>query len=314
MSERPAPALASTALIVGCGYLGTRVASRLLERGVTVMGTTRSEQRGHELAELGIQPLLVSVTEPLTFAALKPAIQAPSLDVYYMVPPGRPGNQPSPRQVVLGGTAHMAKQLKHARLGRALLVSSTAVYGQQHGETVDADTPPEPIDDRGKLLHEAEQFWLDRGQAYHVLRLAGLYGPGRVVGLRAVSDGSPIVGDPQKLLNLIHVDDAADLTIAMMQAEAPGRVELGCDGHPVPRMDYYTFLAEQLGVPAPKAMDNEQAAREFGLSSDRLKRSSNKALDNIKTCQRTGWRPRHANYREGVRTVLEQAAKQHGRG
>jgi len=312
MSEgRP---LASTALIVGCGYLGTRLARRLLDRGVTVFGTTRTERRAPELAKLGVQPLLVSVTEPLSFAALKPAIEAASLDVYYMVPPGRPGNQPSPRQVVLGGTAHIVKQLKRANLGRALLVSSTAVYGQQDGRAVDADTDPEPTDERGKLLHDAEQFWLGSGDAYHVLRLAGLYGPGRVIGLRAVSDGSPIVGDPQKLLNLIHVDDAAALAIALMEAAAPGRVELGCDGHPVPRLDYYTYLANKLGVTPPEVITDEQAAAQFGLSSQRLRRSSNKALDNIVTCQRTGWRPQYANFREGVDTVLEEAAKQHGRG
>jgi nucleoside-diphosphate-sugar epimerase len=311
---REAEPLASTALIVGCGYLGQRVARRLVARGVTVLGTTRSERRAPELAELGVQPLLVSVTEPLTFAALKPALDAASLDVYYMVPPGRPGNEPSPRQVVLGGTAHMVKQLKHANLRRALLVSSTAVYGQQHGEVVDADTDPEPVDERGKLLHEAEQFWRGSGAAYSVLRLAGLYGPGRVVGLRAISEGSPLVGDPQKLLNLIHVDDATDLAIAMMESPTAGPVELGCDGHPVPRIDYYTYLAEKLGVDPPQMLDDQQAAAQFGLSADRLRRSASKALDNIITCQRTGWSPRYANFREGVDTVLEEAAKKHGRG
>jgi nucleoside-diphosphate-sugar epimerase len=306
--------LASTALIVGCGFLGQRLARRLIDRGLTVLGTTRTERRMPELADMGIQPLMVSVTEPLTFAALKPALEAEALDVYYMVPPGRPGNSPSPRQVVLGGTAHMVKQLKHANLRRAMLVSSTAVYGQQHGEVVDADTPPEPVDDRGKLLHEAEQFWLESGEPYHVLRLAGLYGPGRVVGLKAVSEGSPLVGDPQKLLNLIHVEDAARLAIAMMEAAAPGRVELGCDGHPVPRADYYAHLADKLGVDRPAMLDDAQAAAQFGLSADRLRRSSNKALDNIITCQRTGWSPEFANFREGVETVLEDAAKKHGRG
>jgi nucleoside-diphosphate-sugar epimerase len=289
--------------------LGRRLATRLLERGQTVFGTTRSQRRAHELAEMGVGPLLVSVTEPVTFASLKPAVEADSVDLYYLVPPGRPGQTPSPRQIVLGGTAHLIKQMSHANLRRAILASSTAVYGQQNGETVDADTDPQPLDDRGKLLHDAEQFWLQSGAPYHVVRFAGLYGPSRIVGLRAVSEGSPLVGHPQKLLNLVHVDDAVRLLEAVMETPSPGRVELGCDGHPVPRIDYYSHLAHMLGLDPPPVMDDDEAATQFGLSADRLRRSSNKALDNIVTCRRTGWRPQYPNYKVGVETVLEEHAR-----
>lgn len=243
------PDLADHALIVGCGYLGRTLAPRLLARGVTVFGTTRSESHAQELARLGIRPMLVSVTRPVTFAALRPAIEAPALDVFYMVPPGRPGNDPSPRNVVLGGIAHMVKQLRHARVRRAILVSSTAVYGQRGGRRVDADTPPQPNDQRGTFMLTGEQLWRDAGDAFYVVRLAGLYGPGRVIGLAAVREGSPLVGDPQALLNLIHVEDAAELLLAVATAKQPGRVELGCDGRPVLRRDYYAHLASLLGVP-----------------------------------------------------------------
>src|SRR5690606_24618246 len=84
-------AASSAALIVGCGYLGRRLAQRLLEDGRCVYGTTRSLQKARRLAELGVRPLIVEVTQPVTLAALTPALEAASLDVYHLVPPGREG-------------------------------------------------------------------------------------------------------------------------------------------------------------------------------------------------------------------------------
>jgi len=304
MVSQSAQVPAPHALIIGCGYLGLFLARRLMDRDVQVFGTTRHEARARQMARVGIRPLLVQVTQPVTFAALKPALDAPALDVIYMVPPGRPGNSPSPRQVVLGGIAHMVRQLRHGHVRRAILVSSTAVYSQQEGQRVDADSPAQPIDERGQLLLQGEQLWRDAGDDYYVLRLAGLYGPTRIIGMRAIQDQSPLIGDPQALLNLIHVDDAASLLMAMMQAAEPGRIELGCDGHPVPRLDYYQYLASRLGMPAPVVMDDEQAASQLGLNVQRLRRSSSKALDNLATCQRTGWSPQYPYYKAGIEASL----------
>lgn len=300
------PDLAPAALIVGCGYLGMHLAARLRQRDRTVFGTTRSETRARQLAGIGVRPMIVHVTQPLTLAALRPALEAEALDVYYMVPPGRPDRSPNPRQTVVGGTAHVLKALRnsHANVRRAILVSSTAVYGQTAGQRINADTPPEPPGQRGRILLEGEAHWLGTSPAYHVLRLAGIYGPTRIIGEKALHDGAPLIGNPDALLNLIHVEDAAELLLAMMTASAPGRIELGCDGNPVPRLEYYTHLAHRLGVPPPEIVDDEQAAKQFGLNLDRLRRSSSKALDNIATCQRTGWTPRYPTFRQGLDAAL----------
>ncbi|HEX7008787.1 MAG TPA: NAD-dependent epimerase/dehydratase family protein [Phycisphaeraceae bacterium] len=300
--------LAPTALIVGCGYLGRHVAQRLLAMGGVVYGTTRSTQRAQQLARIGVRPMLVQVTQPLTLAALRPAMEAESLDVYHLVPPGRPGQSPSPRQVVLGGTAHLVKTLRHARVRRAVMTSSTAVYSQRDGARVDADTPAQPLDERGKLLLEGERLWLQAGASYYVVRLAGLYGPGRIIGQQALQQGAPLVGDPQAMLNLIHVEDAADLLLAVMRSAGAGRVELGCDGRPVPRIDYYTHLAQRLGLNPPAVLDDVQAAVSLGLNLQRLRSASSKTLDPTITCQRTGWRPRYRDYRQGLDALLPRPA------
>lgn len=308
-------AVSPTALIVGCGYLGMHTAARLLERGVSVFGTTRSETRAAQLAGLGIRPMLAHVTQPLTLAALRPALEADSLDVYYMVPPGRPGRSPTPRQTVLGGTAHVLKALRNsgANVRRAVLVSSSAVYGQSAGERVDADTEPAPGGERSRLLREGEKLWLNGGEAFYVLRLAGIYGPARIIGQEAVEQHAPLIGDPEALLNLIHVDDAVELLLAIMSADEPGRIELGCDGNPVPRLEYYTHLAERLGAPPPSVVDDEEAAKRFGLNVERLRRSASKALDNIVTCRRTGWTPSYPTFRQGLDAALNPPTADAGR-
>lgn len=292
------------ALIVGCGYLGRVLARQLIAAQYVVFGTTRSDRKAADLAGLGVRPMIVQVTSPVTFAALRPALEVPALDVYYMVPPGRPDSDPSPRKVVIGGIAHMVKQLRHAQVRRAVLVSSTAVYAQRGGQRVDAESPAEPRDERCRLLLQGEQLWMDAGERYHVARLAGLYGPGRVIGLAGVQQGSPLVGDPAALLNLIHVEDAASLLRAITQAEQPGRIELGCDGHPIPRQDYYTHLARLIGVDPPVHLDTQSAAASLGLNALRLRNASSKALDNIPTCRRTGWTPRYPTYKLGVEAAI----------
>ena len=299
-----ASAPAQHALIVGCGFLGRTLGTSLVSQGITTYGTCRDTAKAKALAGLGIRPMIVQVTSPVTLAALRPAIEAPALDVYYMVPPGRPTSDPSPRKVVLGGIAHMVKQLRHARVRRAVLVSSTAVYAQQNGERVDADSPAEPTDERGQLLLAGEKLWLDAGDAFHVVRLAGLYGPGRVIGLSGIQQGAPIVGDPEALLNVIHVEDAVALLLAVMRAESPGRIELGCDGHPIPRREYYTHLARLIEVAPPTLLDADTAAKTLGLNAHRLRRASSKALDHIPTCQRTGWSPRYATYKDGIEAAI----------
>ncbi len=298
---------ADNALIIGCGYLGRVLAGKLLAQGVTVYGTTQSRPRAEELFALGVRPMLLSVTQRPTFASLRPALDCEALDVYYLVPPGHARDDgPSPRNVILGGIAYTLNALRTARgLRRAVLTSSTAVYGQSGNARVDADTPAAPNGERAELLLKGEDLWLNSGLPTHVVRLAGLYGPKRVIGFKAVLDGAPLVGDPKALLNLIHVEDAADLLMAMMTAPDVGRIELGCDDRPTARLAYYTALAHRLNVAPPRVLDDPAMLARMGINPRRLARSSSKACDNAVTRQRTGWQPKYPNVDRGLDAILK---------
>lgn len=300
MSLPPDPSTPSLtrSLILGCGYVGRSLLQQLVAEGGGVAATTRSHVHAAVIQKLGGRPLIVDVTQPITLAALRGELEQP-LDVYWLIPPGR-----QPEAVLIEGQAALLKTLKNAPIRRAVWVSSSAVYGDQGGAVVDADAPASPDSPRAKLLYEAEQRWLDAGDVFGVVRLAGLYGMGRVPGAKQVSEGAPLLGDPQAWINLIHADDAAALVRRYAQSESAARVELGADGSPMRRADYYAFVAECLGKPAPQAMAAPVAAITLGLNADRLAKTSSKALDPTITQTRTGWAPRFADAREAIRSIL----------
>lgn len=305
--------LSPAALIVGCGFIGRVLAARLLERGITVFGIVQSEATAAAIARIGVQPLIAPITQRLALlAAIKPALAHDSLDLYHLVPPGRPATTAdgiTPDQVVLEGARNILTSIASASVRRIVVASSTAVYGQTTGEHVDADTPARAGDERSQLLIDGENIWLDHAAHAHIVRLAGLYGPGRIIGMQAVRSGAPLVGDPQAWLNLIHADDAADLLLAMMTATNPGRIELGSDGSPVRRIEYYTTLARSLGVEPPRVVEASDAASTLGIAGDRLRKASSKRCDNVITCQRTGWLPRYPHFRDGLIASFEAMQK-----
>jgi len=303
----PSVSLAPNALIVGCGYVGTRLAERLIDEGVVVYGTTRSSKRINELASLGVRPMVVNVERRKSVENIEPILNVASLDVYVLVPPGRNvDEQPTPRQVVIDGLTNLLDMLQQANVRRMLMASSTGVYSHSGAARVDADTPAEPSDHRGQLLLDGERLWLDASSGAHVVRFAGLYGPGRVIGMDAVRAGQPIVGDGQAFLNLIHGDDAAALMMSIMTAETPGRVELGCDGQPVRRIDYYSAVASHLGVAPPRIVSDAHELKSLGLDAKRLRRVSSKRCDPTVTIQRTGWTPAYADYRTGLDAIFSK--------
>jgi len=84
-----------------------------------------------------------------------------------------------------------------------------------------------------------------------VLRFAGIYGPGRLLRRQTIEKGEPIVGDADKWLNLIHVDDGVRAVLAAEERAKAGGVYNICDDHPVRRRYFYSTLANKLLAPEP---------------------------------------------------------------
>ena len=271
-------------LIVGCGFLGEQVAAIAANAGLSLALTTRSAERAATLAAR-FGPTVSTINFETDDAAARLAEAAPDAShALVLLTPSAcldATGQPAPLRRVMQGLAALP------RLSRAVLSSSTAVYGERHGQTVTADSPCAPVGAREQRLALIEDHWLTV-PTQRVVRLAGLYGPGRIVGATGLRQGQPVDGSPDAWLNLIHVCDAAGLLLRCLYADA-ARVELGADGMPVRRGIYYGWLAAQLGL-RPPVFSGAPAAR--GGASRRC--------DPGPTIARTAWRPMFRDFRAGL--------------
>lgn len=268
-------------LIIGCGYLGRRAATRWLTAGRQIVALTRGND--DSLRSLGIEPLRGDVLDPQSLRAL-PRVST----VLYAVGLDRSAGKPM-REVYVQGLANVLAALPAPK--RFLYVSSTSVYGQTDGGWVDESSPTEPREESGKVVLEAETLLRERMPSAIVLRFAGIYGPGRMLRRKAMFEsGEPIAANPDGYLNLIHVEDGAAAVLRAEEQGREGETYLVADDEPVQRRDFYAKLAELLGTPEAKF------APPGGVESNR--RVSNRKLRSL------GWMPRFPSYREGLPTSV----------
>ncbi len=281
-------------LVVGCGYLGHRVARRWLEAGHTVYATTRFDRRAAPLRSEGLRPLVLDVTRPASLAVL-PAAHT----VLFAVGFDRQG-EATRWQVQVEGLQAVLDALPRST-GRIVYISSTAVYGQVGGAWVDEDSPCRPDRPSGRIVLAAEEVlrrhpWSDRAI---ILRLAGLYGPGRLPKMAEVLAGKPLVVPGHAYVNLIYVDDAVSAVLAAENRATAPRTYNVADGCPVARREFYRALAARLGRPAVEFV--EPAADQAAAA-----RGGDKRVSNRRMREELGIALVCPTYREGLDRVAVQ--------
>lgn len=272
-------------LIVGCGYLGRRVAARWVAAGRTVAALTR--RNADAVAALGIEAITGDVLAPASLRTL-PAAST----VLYAVGMDRSAGR-SMREVYVGGLANVLGTLPDC--GRFVYVSSTSVYGQTGGEFVDEGSPTEPVEESGKVVLEAEQLLRAKRPDAIVLRFAGIYGPDRLLRKQPILKGEPLAGDADKWLNLVHVHDGADAVLAAEARGAAGETYNIADDSPVSRRDFYAELARLLNAPAATFEPRPEPG------------TANRRVRNAKAKAALGWTPRYANYRNGLANAVMES-------
>jgi nucleoside-diphosphate-sugar epimerase len=257
-------------LVIGCGYLGRRVAALWLGEGMQVSALTRSPTNAAALAEQGIEPIVGDVLLPETLRAL------PSADVaLYAVGYDRHATA-TKRDVYVRGLSQVLQRIV-PNVGRLLYVSSTSVYGQDAGEAIDETSATFPTTEDGQIVLAAEETVRQAcpGGMATVLRFSGIYGPGRLLRrIEAVRGGEPINANPDGFLNLIHVDDGAAVISQLARRESIQSTYLVTDDRPVRRREYYSLLARLVGASEPVFHFATNAGRTAGLN----KRCSNARL------------------------------------
>lgn len=231
-------------LVIGCGYLGRRVARLWREAGASVVALSRSFGRAEEFSTEGFEPLVGNILQPETLQL------PPARTVLFAVGHDRSSGL-SIEQVYVTGLRNVLAALPSPPQ-RFLYISSTGVYGQVDGEEVTEDSPCRPMREGGLACLAAEQTLRESrfGDRAMILRLAGIYGPGRIPRVADIRAGVPIAAPAEGFVNLIHVDDAARIVVASEQL-VPPKLYVVSDGQPVERVDYYSELARLIGAPPP---------------------------------------------------------------
>jgi len=263
-------------LIVGCGYLGRTLATALQAQEGRVYATTRTKENLPGLEEMGIPAGVLNINDPATWNTLEQQEDG-KLDIYFLVPPG---------QIEIASLQEFVMRLSVLPVHKAILASSTVVYGNKERE-VDANSEVDIDSARADRQYRIEQVWRGLGEAASIVRFAGLYGPKRIIGKHAILNSEKIPGRSRAWLNLIHSSDAARLLLSIRASRRAQGVELGCDGRPVLRGEYYADLAKHLDCPPPVFLENETE-----------KKKGRRCNNNI-TIQRTGWQPEILDYKAG---------------
>jgi nucleoside-diphosphate-sugar epimerase len=252
-------------LIAGCGWLGQSLALMAQERGWQVLGLCRSQERVQALRAAGIAAQEADFSDAGALAAV--AQQWPrSTAVVHCAAAGRGGGAEAYRAVYLHGMRRLLTVFPDA--ARMVFTSSTSVYAQVDGSVVTEDSPAEPDRDTGRILRHAEEETLRAGGT--VLRLAGLYGPGRSVLLKNFLTGEarievrrhPPATPDGRWVNQIHREDAARALLHVLTAaDAGGRLFNAADSTPMLQRAIYSELCRRYPRPLPPEGDPDTARR-----------------------------------------------------
>ena len=286
--------------IAGCGYVGSALARLALGRGLRVAALTRNSSRAVELRCAGVGV----IEADLALDGWHRELPVAPRWVVNCVSSGGGGVEGYRRSYVDG----MASLLRWAEAagpaGSILYTGSTSVYPQDGGARVDEDCPTRADGERGALLLEAERLLRGAGAAASrcfILRLTGIYGPGRHHLLDQVRVGE-VTGGAEHRLNLIHRDDAASAIVACLESGLGSGVHVlnAADDAPTPKGEVAGWLAARIRVPPPRFSGNPHPARrsvvpDRVIASDRLRAA-------------TGWRPSFPTFREGYESILSAAA------
>ena len=287
--------MTGTLLCFGYGYCAATLARRLLAKGWTVRGTTRSADKLAAMRAGGIEPFLFDREHPLPHGALDGASHALT-----SIAPDDAGDP------VLD--LHAADLTSVAWCG---YLGTTAVYGNHGGAWVDEDSELRPVSERSRRRAEAEKAWLEfgarTGKAVAIFRLAGIYGPGRsaVDNLRAGT--ARRIDKPGQVFNRIHVEDIATVVQASMMEPRAGAIYNVADLEPSPPQDVVAYAATLLGMAVPPLIPFEQAqlsdmARSFY--------GENKRVSSALAIAELGVSFAYPTYREGMAALAQLSPNQ----
>lgn len=279
-------------LIFGAGFSGRRIAREFADRADRLSGTTRDPGNFAALQAAGIEPLLFDGT------SIKAELRQRMTEATHLIQSIAPDAAGDPLLNLIGNDLNTW----FPALRWAAYLSTIGVYGDHGGAWVDEETVCRPVSGRSIMRLAAETAWLDAGRSagvpVAVLRLSGIYGPGRNAFVNLWRGRARRIVKPGQVFNRIHVDDIAGSAAFLSRNNRSGLWNV-TDDEPAPPQDLIAFAAELMGVEPPPEIPFDEA------DLSRMARSfygENKRVANARL-KKAGYEFRVPHYRRGLRDL-----------
>lgn len=272
----------SRVLIAGCGYLGTALGLHLASAGHSAFALRRS----HSSMPSILHPIAADLGRLESLRAMPSDLD----HVVFTAAPDESSDS-SYERLYVRGLANLILAVGRSLRGRLVFTSSTSVYAQQGGEWVDEASATAPAHYTGKRLLEAERLALTSGLSPVVLRLGGIYGPGRAQLLARVREGRATFV-PGRYTNRNHAQDCVGAIVHLLGLPDPEPVYLGTDCSPTEEEVVLRWLASAMGAPTP-----------ISDPSSRGRVRSSKRCRNARLLA-SGYEFRYPSFREGYASLL----------
>ncbi|MBW6512743.1 MAG: SDR family oxidoreductase [Desulfuromonadaceae bacterium] len=267
--------------IVGCGNIGRRVLALAGAQGIATLATARSQERRAQCVALGATVVTANLDDPGSLLALP---TAGTTVLFTAPPPGGGHTDPRMRNFLAAIAAGDEPE-------KIVYLSTSGVYGDQGGELVSEDTPPNPQTARAKRRFDAETGVRAWGAKHRVptvvLRVTGIYGPEFTPLMRLQGDHPVLRPEEAPPTNRIHADDLAQVCLAAAERGEDGDIFNVSDGQPSTMTEYFTVLAELFGFSPPRQVSLAEAQHEMNPTMLSYL-SESRRLDNTRLREKLG--------------------------
>jgi nucleoside-diphosphate-sugar epimerase len=296
-------------VIFGCGYIGSVVARQAIASGFRVTALTQNAEKAKALSQLGIEVVVDDLAGDVWHRKIADGADY----ILNAVSSGGGGIEGYRHSYLEGMKSILRWAAAIGRVGTLVYTSSTSVYPQDGGVVVDETASTQHATERGQVLLDAEQVLLkpasfsapvsggdkarDPFRRFFILRLAGIYGPGRHHLLEQIKAGE-VAGNGDHRLNLIHRDDVGAAIWAAFAAPSGIANEIFnvADDGALPKYAVTEWIATRLNIPVPHFSGAAAGSRRT-ITPDRI-------ISNTKLKNTLGWRPLYPTFCEGYEQIL----------
>ncbi len=272
-------------LVAGAGWLGAPLSRALLAAGHEVIALRRDETRLRPLVEAGVIPMALDLASPGASERIPAGVDA----IVACQSAGAEAPAAYEAAYVTSNRA-LLEAASRLRVKAFVYTGSTGIFGQRDGGDVTERSAPSPAGPAGEVLARAEALVLGaagEGVPGRIVRLSGLYGPGRAGVLERVRSGRLALGPGDDAwMNFCHLEDAIAFVVAALLRGEAGRVYHGSDAEPARRREVVTWISSRLGIPPP--------------TSEAAAPGPNRRVLSEWTCQALGVELRYPSFREGL--------------